>query len=119
MNHSARKTLPLAAALFGAAAIAASNNVLAHRDHGGPANLASACETWLDGRPERNVPPHCRELAGQLNQLRRATSAFYSYDVAVAAGWDTILGGCVESPMGGMGYHVHNMESECQLRIRP
>ena len=112
MNHSARKTLSLAltAALFGTAAIAVSSNVLAQRDHGGPSSLASNCETWLDGRPERNIPPHCRELAGQLNQLRRATSAFHSYDVAVVAGWDTILGGCVESPMGGMGYHVHNMD---------
>jgi len=112
MNHSTRKTLSLAvaAALVGTAAITTSGDALAHRDHGGPSNLASNCETWLDGRPERTAPPHCRELAGQLNQVRRATSAFYSYDVAIAGGWDTAISPCVESPMGGMGYHIANLD---------
>ena len=112
MNQFTHKTLATAmgAAVIGLAAMVASADALAQRDHGGPHNQGQDCETWLDGRPERNVPPRCRELAGQLNQVRRATSAFYSYDVAIAANWDTILGGCVESPMGGMGYHVHNMD---------
>ncbi len=112
MNQFTHNSLitAMGAALIGLTAIAASAGVVAHTEHGGPGSQGQNCETWLDGRPERNAPPRCRELAGQLNQLRRATSAFYSYDVAIAAGWDTILGGCVESPSGGMGYHVHNME---------
>ena len=65
-------------------------------------------------------PPHCQdgqdseeitpEVQAQLDALQLSVMPFFNYDVAVAAGWDTILGGCVESPMGGMGYHVHNMD---------
>lgn len=64
-------------------------------------------------------PPACagdaretmpQELVEQLHALALAVMPFFSYDVAIAAGWDTILGECVESPMGGMGYHVHNMD---------
>jgi hypothetical protein len=68
-----------------------------------------------------HVPPQCRENGGdddgispevqtQLDALQLSVMPFFNYDVAVAAGWDTILGECVESPMGGMGYHVHNMD---------
>lgn len=112
MNQFTHKTLATAmgAAVIGLAAMVASADVLAQRDHGGPHNQGQDCETWLDGRPERNVPPRCRELAGQLNQVRRATSAFYSFDVAGAAGWDVAISPCVESPMGGMGYHIANLD---------
>jgi hypothetical protein len=67
-------------------------------------------------------PPHCAEednggddgisdeILAQLDALRLSILPFFNYDVAVSAGWDTILGGCVESPMGGMGYHLHNMD---------
>lgn len=51
------------------------------------------------------MPPQCRDLVKEINQVRHATSAFFSFDVAVAAGWDTAISPCVESPMGGMGYH--------------
>lgn len=65
-----------------------------------------------------NLPPQCMddhdelpaEVQSQLDDLQLAVLPFFSYDVAVTAGWDTILGECVESPMGGMGYHVHNMD---------
>jgi hypothetical protein len=67
-----------------------------------------------------HVPPHCRddheeegispEIQAQLDALQLSVMPFFNYDVAVSAGWDTILGGCVESPMGGMGYHLHNMD---------
>jgi len=50
------------------------------------------------------------EIQAQLNALQLSVLPFFNYDVAVSAGWDTILGGCVESPMGGMGYHLHNMD---------
>lgn len=72
---------------------------------------------WLGG-----FPPHCRDeeeeqdsglseqVQAQLDALQLSVMPFFNYDVAVTAGWDTILGGCVESPMGGMGYHVHNMD---------
>lgn len=64
------------------------------------------------------VPPACRdpedvvapEVRAQLDALQLSVMPFFNYDVAVSAGWDTILGECVESPMGGMGYHVHNMD---------
>ncbi len=67
------------------------------------------------------VPPQCQddheidegispEVEAQLEALQLSVMPFYNYDVAVSAGWDTILGGCVESPMGGMGYHLHNMD---------
>ncbi|NKI36134.1 hypothetical protein HFP89_13265 [Wenzhouxiangella sp. XN79A] len=64
-------------------------------------------------------PPACRDEAepglpqdvlDQLDALALSIMPFFNYDVAVSAGWDTILGECVESPMGGMGYHVHNMD---------
>ncbi len=65
----------------------------------------------------KNLPPHCTEdddsedldILAQLDSLRLATSAFHSFDVAAAAGWDTAISPCVESPMGGMGYHIANM----------
>ncbi len=88
-----------------------------------------------DGPPHRicfligflggSLPPHCRgeeeaeeeddhgiseEVQAQLDMLQLSVMPFFNFDVAVAAGWDTILGGCVESPMGGMGYHLHNMD---------
>jgi hypothetical protein len=67
------------------------------------------------------LPPHClapeedeeeesEDVQAQLDMLQLSVMPFFNYDVAVAAGWDTILGGCVESPMGGMGYHLHNMD---------
>ncbi len=80
------------------------------------------------GPPERicillgmlgSAPPSCTgegpgamdpEIAAQLDALTLSILPFFNYDVAVSAGWDTILGECVESPMGGMGYHVHNMD---------
>ncbi|TVS13209.1 MAG: hypothetical protein EA419_02750 [Wenzhouxiangella sp.] len=99
----------LSAAVMAAFALGV-DDAQAHRDHGGPLHQDQSCETWLDGRPERNVPPRCRALASQLNQVRRATSAFFSFDVAVAAGWDAFISPCVESPMGGMGYHLANIE---------
>ncbi|NDY94865.1 hypothetical protein [Wenzhouxiangella limi] len=100
----------LATALIGSAAITAAGDTLAQHDQAGSFGVAGECDHWLDGRPESRVPPQCRDLAGQLNQLRQATSAFYSFDVANAAGWQATISECVESPMGGMGYHVANLE---------
>ena len=67
----------------------------------------------------KNLPPQCTgeedsqdlslEIEAQLDALRLATVAFHSFDVATAAGWDTAISPCVESPMGGMGYHIANM----------
>lgn len=48
-------------------------------------------------------------VLAQLDALRLATVAFHSFDVAAAAGWDTAISPCVESPMGGMGYHIANI----------
>lgn len=62
-----------------------------------------ACRGESDG----TLPP---DVLAQLDALTLSVLPFFNYDVAVSAGWDTILGECVESPMGGMGYHVHNMD---------
>lgn len=51
-----------------------------------------------------------QEVRGQLAQLEKAVSGFYSYDVAQAAGWAATISECVESPAGGMGYHVANLD---------
>ena len=48
-------------------------------------------------------------VRAQLAMLEKATSAFNSYDVARAAGWNAVISDCVETPAGGMGYHVANM----------
>lgn len=50
------------------------------------------------------------EIQQQIDKLRQAVSPFYSFDVAMAAGWDAALSGCVEHPeLGGMGYHYGNL----------
>ena len=63
------------------------------------------------------TPPACElhsgiseEVAQQLNALQLSVLPFFNFDVAETAGWDTFISGCVESPFGGMGYHVANME---------
>lgn len=63
-----------------------------------------------------NLPPECLDesdeddYSAELDQLRLATVAFHSHDVAAAAGWDTTISECVEAPPGGMGYHVANLD---------
>lgn len=60
------------------------------------------------------MPPHCpdrglpAEIRAQLALLRSATTAFFNFDVAKAAGWTSEMSACVESPAGGMGYHFGN-----------
>lgn len=50
-----------------------------------------------------------KAIRAQLALLEKATAPFASYDVAQAAGWNATISPCVESPAGGMGYHVANM----------
>src|SRR5262245_31165806 len=40
-----------------------------------------------------------------LADLRQATSGFQQLSTAEAAGWNTAITGCLESPAGGMGFH--------------
>lgn len=68
------------------------------------------CDQIADGRDERPVPPQCLAQQEQLNALRQATNAFFSFEVGQSAGWDTPLSECVESPFGGMGYHYANLD---------
>ena len=50
------------------------------------------------------------EVSAWLAELRAATAAFHTMEVAVAAGWDTPLTDCFELPgVGGMGYHYGNV----------
>jgi hypothetical protein len=95
----------------------ASSQVVA-QPHGPPDPMSRQCV--LLGMLGGNLPPHCRgeedpdgldpEIAAQIDALRLATVAFHSFDVANAAGWNIALSDCVESPMGGMGYHIANMD---------
>ncbi|MEP0203621.1 MAG: hypothetical protein ABJ084_05165 [Halioglobus sp.] len=48
-------------------------------------------------------------VRAQLALLEKVTAPFASYEVAQAAGWNATISDCVESPAGGMGYHVANM----------
>lgn len=100
----------LASAFLIAGVTAGAPAVQAHDGHHPGSRSLHPCETWLDGRPSDRVPPRCRQLADELNQVRRATSAFFNFDVAVAAKWDTAISPCVESPMGGMGFHIANLD---------
>lgn len=106
-----------AGALFGAVLVVgltASSPLLAQSPHGGgmPDRVCI-----LLGMLGANAPA-CHEDGGgmdpetsaRIDALTLSVLPFFNYDVAVSAGWDTILGECVESPMGGMGYHVHNMD---------
>lgn len=48
-------------------------------------------------------------VASDLAVLRQATAPFHNFELAVLAGWDFQLTGCMESPDGGMGYHYANL----------
>lgn len=69
----------------------------------------------LMGMLRGTLPLECRDdheydYSAKLDQLRLATAAFHSHDVANAAGWDTPISECVEAPPGGMGYHIANLD---------
>lgn len=97
------------------AAVSIAGPATAQSEGGGPPDQICILLGMLGA-----VPPHCGndadsdeispEVQEQLDALQLSVMPFFNYDVAVAAGWDTILGECVESPMGGMGYHLHNMD---------
>lgn len=111
------KTTTILAGLVLAASVLLTNPVVAHGPpgHAGPPGHLCILLGMLGP-----TPPHCQpghddgeitpEVQAQLDALQLSVMPFFNFDVAVSAGWDTILGGCVESPMGGMGYHVHNMD---------
>jgi hypothetical protein len=86
-RHARAATLPLMSACLLAFAIA-------------PAAASGAMTSSEAGLPV--------EVRQQLEELRLATIAFHSREVANAAGWEADLSGCVESPMGGMGHHIAN-----------
>ena len=52
-----------------------------------------------------------KSVRAQLALLEKAVAPFASYDVAQAAGWNATISPCIESPNGGMGYHVANMKA--------
>lgn len=101
-------TLVAGATLAGAPALAQSP--------GEPAQQSRLCIllAMLGATPpscvEEQEPEISPQVQEQLDALQLSVLGFFNYDIAIAAGWDTILGECVESPMGGMGYHVHNMD---------
>lgn len=67
------------------------------------AGLALAFTLLAPGRAAAGV-------AADLVELRRATAAFHNLDIAVAAGWNVELTGCLESAEGGMGIHYANLD---------
>jgi len=104
-----------AGALLVLALCATSAPVLAHsNDPGSPGDRVCTLLSMLG-----QTPPQCQEqseeispeVQAKLDDLFLSILPFFNFDVAVAAGWDTIPGGeCVESPMGGMGYHLQNLD---------
>lgn len=49
------------------------------------------------------------EARSDLAMLRRVVAPFHDLAHAEAAGWDTPITPCLESPAGGMGYHYANL----------
>jgi hypothetical protein len=49
-------------------------------------------------------------VARDLAELRHGTAAFHNHDIAMAAGWNVELTGCMESSAGGMGIHYANLD---------
>lgn len=73
----------------------------------------------LIGKLGGPLPPECNanddaghpvDIQEQLDALRDAVQPYYSIDVAVAAGWDEEITGCMESSDGGMGFHFVNFD---------
>ena len=51
------------------------------------------------------------DVAAQLAEVRRLTAPFHNIQKAAKAGWVAPLSPCVaDSELGGMGYHIGNME---------
>lgn len=73
------------------------------------ASLLAGGTALADQGHGKDLGENNREVRAQLAQLEKAVSAFHSFDVAQAAGWFAMISECVESPMGGMGYHVANL----------
>lgn len=81
----------------------------------GPADTPYCILLGMLGVP---LVPECQEEEApgeydhgpELDRLRMATVAFHSHDVAAAAGWNAPISECVESPAGGMGYHIANLD---------
>jgi hypothetical protein len=66
--------------------------------------IAVPAELHQHGTPQietANVAINGADLAA----LRQATSGFHQLSTAQAAGWNTAITGCLESPEGGMGFH--------------
>lgn len=55
----------------------------------------------------------------RITELRLATAAFHSLDLAAAAGWDTDITGCLSSPAGGMGHHYVNASIFFDAQVDP
>lgn len=68
------------------------------------------CDQLTDGLSNHPVPAQCMDLHEQLQTMRRVVSPFHSFEVAQVAGWGAQISECVESPMGGMGYHFANID---------
>jgi len=50
------------------------------------------------------------EVSVMIEEVRQLTQPFKDHNVALQAGWDTDLSGCVEHPTeGGMGHHFGRM----------
>lgn len=112
MNQSRLLERAVPAIFTGALLVAGSSEAVAHSSHPAPANSPYCILLDMLGVP---APPECLEHeeydhGPELDRLRMATVAFHSYDVAKAAGWDAQISECVESPAGGMGYHIANID---------
>jgi hypothetical protein len=81
--------------------------------------LLAACDARTDapstGELEPLVGPSLTssaavggELQRKLDSLRAATAPFQSFDAAQAAQWSTKITSCMDSTVGGMGFHYGN-----------
>jgi len=46
--------------------------------------------------------------SSDLAELRRVTASFHDFDAATHAGWSAPITDCMESDLGGMGFHYGN-----------
>src|SRR6056297_145339 len=106
----------LAGATFVFATVVTAMPVLAHMHNAGaPPDRLCAVLEMLGHAPVLQCEDESSEVSpevqAQLEDLFLSVLPLFNFDVAVAAGWDTIPGGeCIESPMGGMGYHLQNLD---------
>lgn len=59
----------------------------------------------------KDEEPQIKVVDEMIEEVREVTFSYKSHNVALEAGWDTDLSGCIEHPTeGGIGHHFARME---------